>query len=43
MATNEILQILVFSLFFGFALTALKEQARRDDRRSSSTSSHTRC
>jgi Na+/H+-dicarboxylate symporter len=24
MATNEILQILVFSLFFGFALTALK-------------------
>ena len=25
MATNEILQILVFSLFFGFALTALKE------------------
>ncbi|HSD55383.1 MAG TPA: dicarboxylate/amino acid:cation symporter [Burkholderiales bacterium] len=26
MATNEILQILVFSLFFGFALTALKER-----------------
>jgi len=26
MATNEILQILVFSLFFGFALTALKEK-----------------
>jgi Na+/H+-dicarboxylate symporter len=26
MATNEILQILVFSLFFGFALAALKEQ-----------------
>ena len=25
MATNEILQILVFSLFFGFALTALKK------------------
>jgi Na+/H+-dicarboxylate symporter len=25
MATNEILQILVFSLFFGFALTGLKE------------------
>jgi Na+/H+-dicarboxylate symporter len=26
MATNEILQILVFSLFFGFALAALKER-----------------
>src|SRR5512139_2952439 len=26
MATNEILQILVFSLFFGFALSALKER-----------------
>ena len=26
MATNEILQILVFSLFFGFALTALKDR-----------------
>jgi len=26
MATNEILQILVFSLFFGFALTALKQR-----------------
>ena len=26
MATNEILQILVFSLFFGFALTALKDK-----------------
>ena len=26
MATNEILQILVFSLFFGLALTALKER-----------------
>ena len=26
MSTNEILQILVFSLFFGFALTAMKER-----------------
>jgi Na+/H+-dicarboxylate symporter len=26
MATNEILQILVFSLFFGFALTAMKDK-----------------
>jgi Na+/H+-dicarboxylate symporter len=29
MATNEILQILVFSLFFGFAVVALKEKPAR--------------
>ncbi len=43
MATNEILQILVFSLFFGFALTALKDKPAVDRRRSSSMSSRTRC
>jgi Na+/H+-dicarboxylate symporter len=37
MANNEILQIVVFSMFFGVALAALGEKARRSSTRSTSS------
>ena len=40
MANNEILQIVVFSMFFGVALAALGEKAQAADRRDRASSSH---